>query len=585
MGNFIRFVACASVVLSSIVAMAQGGAGGGFGGGGFGGNFQGGNQGNIGGPEESSYPPRNIDSGEEGNRWISSTAILTQGDKVEYKLKGVPGQSIFATVRSEVFDPALKLIDSKGKVVAENDDQYEGNQSPLLMYQFKDSGEYKLTVQNYRSSAGGRFNLYMQTFSAMEIGEGANREELKSPDDKPGHGGHLVYFHFKATEGKTYSIRRAHFMTNGANWDLKYRGIIGPTGVKATDYEVYEQDDRNSPLFVAKMKGDFYLVYDSPSRDGNVDARLDVVEVKTIDKTATTKVDLGPTGLRIFKMKVEHGDIVRSILEAPDFVVAQVRCYSIPEKAEDVKHQVGFEVLQPSMTNDRDLYRLFEEKSEVEILVTSSSDQPVSATLIHKMDVPEWKDGTTVTGRIELGQSQFYTISGVKGDIQRMSGTADGFELVFKLMAVGGDVSVFSDSRKHQPSTERQYRENKRYLVIVTSPMGGGSGTYSMKLDSAKPAPLQLGVPVTYEDGPALGTYAVEVEAGVRYQLLYKGTSQGFTFLDDKGDVIGYGHQQFGDQAALYFVPARKGTVRIKVEGGKPDTRFRVDKHILPDLG
>ena len=102
---------------ATLCAQGQGGSGG------FGGGMA---QGNIGGAEEESYPPRNIDSGEEASRWNSTSAILTQGDKVEYKFKGIPGQTIFATVRTDNFDPSLKLLDAKGKVVAENDDQYEG---------------------------------------------------------------------------------------------------------------------------------------------------------------------------------------------------------------------------------------------------------------------------------------------------------------------------------------------------------------------------------------------------------------------------------------------------------------------------
>ena len=60
MGKFVWLV----VLLSLVTAFCRGQqGGGGFGaGGGFG-------QGNIGGAEEASYPPQNIEGGEEGQRW------------------------------------------------------------------------------------------------------------------------------------------------------------------------------------------------------------------------------------------------------------------------------------------------------------------------------------------------------------------------------------------------------------------------------------------------------------------------------------------------------------------------------------
>ena len=225
MGKFVWLV----VLLSLVTAFCRGQqGGGGFGaGGGFG-------QGNIGGAEEASYPPQNIEGGEEGQRWRSSTAILTQGDKVEFKIKGVPGQTIFATVRSDVFDPSLKLLDSKGKILVENDDQYEGNQSPLVMHQFTDDKDYKIIIQNYRSGGGGQFKLYIQIFTATELVVGENSKPIIVSDREPGQGGNFSYFHFKGEVGKNYALRELIASANGGSKTLRFRGLIGPTGVKRT---------------------------------------------------------------------------------------------------------------------------------------------------------------------------------------------------------------------------------------------------------------------------------------------------------------------------------------------------------------
>jgi hypothetical protein len=568
--KFFRVLSLAATLVLAASIQAQGG--------------QGGMQGNIGGPEEDSYPPRILDSGDEGRRWLATSAILTQGDKVEYKIKGVPGQTIFATVRSDVFDPALKILDEKGKVVTENDDQYEGNQAPLIMYQFKDDKEYKLIVQNYRSSAGGRFKLYTQTFMPMEITLGGNKKTLKSPDDLPGHGGHLVYFHFKAEANKTYAVRRTFFSSPGNSWDLLYRGIIGPTGVKKTDYSVYQQEGQNGPLFEAKTKGDFYLVYDSPSKDGNVSARLDDIEVGNLDKTSSTKFDLGPTGQRIFKTKVEKSDIVRTTISAPESVVFQYNPRVALEGEKQVTRQGSFELYHPLLTNDQDAYRLYMDKGDVIVIVSSESDKPTQVTMTNRMDVPVWPADTEVTGKVDLGETQFYFISGTKGDIQRIKGKATGFELEFSLVAMDGTTTQYVNQKRHLPTAELQYLENRKYLVMVSSPQGGGSGAYSMTLEAAKPEPLALGKAVDYHDGAALGTYSLDIQANTWYQLTTRGNGS-YLLLDDHGDVIGVFRVQFGSQVAYYFLPSHSGKIRFKVRDGANDTRFRVDPHAIPNLG
>ena len=120
---------------------------------------------------------------------------------------------------------------------------------------------------------------------------------------------------------------------------------------------------------------------------------------------------------------------------------------------------------------------------------------------------------------------------------------------------------------------------------MVTSPSGGGSGTYTMNLDSAKPEPISLGVPIDYHDGPALGTFTAEVQANTWYQLTTKGGATGYLILDEKGDTIATIQQQFGPQSIHFFLPSHKSKIRIKVLNGTKDTRFRLDVAAFPSLG
>ncbi len=511
--------------------------------------------------------------------------ILTQGDKVEWKIKGVPGQTLMATVRSDVFDPAIKIIDSKGKVVAENDDQYEGNQSPFIIFRFTDDKEYKLTVQNYRSSAGGRFMIYSQMFRPVDVAVGPNEMPFKAPkegDDDAKQ--RRLFIHFKAEEGKTYAIRGVQFRTKNGDFGLQYRQIIGPTGVYKTDFRPYTVPGQNSPFFIAKSKGDFYAIYDAPAIDGTVHLSLDEVPILDVKAEGSTKLDLSPMGQKLLRFNVKKGDILHSVIEGSDRVGVIFDAHEKKSEGPISIDNSGYKSYELRRFEGRNRYMFFSQDGEVLVLATSNERQPASVTIHLNSDLTPWAPGQIMTGRIGLGETKYFLLEGKKGDIQRISGSSDGFELNYKLIESNGESQEFMDQREHKPSTELRYEENQRYLVSVTSPMGGGSGTFSLNLEEAKPEPIEVSKVVEYRPGPSLGTYALEVKAGVRYQILSGVAQLGFTLLDEAGDGIGTNGINFGDRAAEYFVPAKSGIVRIKVNGSI-GAKFRIDVHELPGLG
>lgn len=557
--------------LSCLAMGQQGGAGG----------FRGGSQGNQGGQEEESFPPRNLNQFE----WEAKSMILTQGDKVEWKIKGVPGQTLMATVRSDVFDPAIKIVDPKGKVVAENDDQYEGNQSPFIIFRFPDDKEYKLTVQNYRSSAGGRFMIYSQMFRPVDVAVGPNEIAYKAPkegDDDAKQ--RRLFVHFKAEERKTYAIRGVQFRGNNNDFGLQYRQIIGPTGVYKTDFRPYATPGQNSPFFIAKTKGDFYAMYDAPAIDGKVLLSLDEVPILDIQPTGNTKIDLGPMGQKLLRFDVKRGDILHMTIDGPNATNIVFDAHEKKSEGTISINNGGFNTYELRRFDSRDRYYFFAQDGEVLGLATSNDRQPTSINLKSSSDLETWKPGEPLTGRVGLGETKFFLLQGKKGDIQRLSGSADGFELVYNLIQSDGGFQEYLDQRGHRPTTELRYEENRKYLVSVTSPMGGGSGSFSMNLEEAKPEPMELGKVFEYRLGPSLGTYALEVKAGVRYQILSGASQLGFTLLDENGDSIGTNQMDFGDRTANYFVPAKSGVIRVKASGSV-GAKFRIDVHELPGLG
>jgi hypothetical protein len=424
----------------------------------------------------------------------------------------------------------------------------------------------------------------MQTFSAAELAVGENNKPIKPSDPEPGHGGNFTYFHFKGVEGKTYAIREVIASFGDGKQGLRFRGIIGPTGVKKTDYSMYQQFEGWGPLFEVKTKGDYYLVYDSPSRVGTVAARLDVVDVSKIEKVSTQKFDLGPTGQRIFKFDVAKEDIIHTISSSPEKVSYNYRAQGPTAEKSGERPNINIHNYEPKMFNESDHIRVYEEKGEVTLIVSNGDYKAVSVSFSNSMDIPVWTEGTSITGKIGLGESKFFVIGANKGDIQRIKGSADGFELNFTLNTMTGEGSDYIDPRSHAPSAELRYTENRKYLMEVSSPQGGGSGTYTMTLEQAKPDLIELGKVFEYHDGPAVGTYAVKLEQGVRYQILSP-SNLGLALLDEAGDNIPSQAVAFGNQTAIWFTPSKSGTVRLKVIAGPQGLKFRIDKHVLPGLG
>ncbi|MBS1728231.1 MAG: hypothetical protein JST51_16045 [Armatimonadetes bacterium] len=578
MGNQLGRGASLALTLSLLVSCAiakQGGAGGGFGGGGFQGS-------SLSSEQELSYPPANLNTSE----WDTKSMILTQGDRVEWTFKGSKGKTMFATVRSEVFDPALKLVDKDGKTLVENDDQYPGNQSPFVMYQFKDDEDYKLIVQNYHGTAGGRFDLYMQTLDTVDVGMGESLHEVSSHEAKSEKGGNRIAIHLTAIKDHTYDLRQTFSGEDLRRLTLSRGNLVGPTGVKQDDFRLFTNETGSLTLFQAKKDGEYYLLVDAPAQSGNLHLRLGEAVVRRPGKLEATSIDLKPKETNVVLYGDARGDIVRTQWTIPTKSVDfSYQALTPPDLANPVSQVPRITEYRTHITDLSDEYRIYSDPTEECFVLTNTSDQPAHVDIKRSFDLKEWTPGTSVEGTLALGESHFYVIRGKRTEIQRLIGSAKGFELNFTLTDLTGRRSEFMNRSSHEPEAKLRYGEDKTFLVVVTSPAGGGSGTYLMRFDRAKLEELTLGKTVQYQEGPAMGTYRLKVEKGTRYQLLTIPHGESFDLYDEKGDWVQPYSMQFGDKRATFFTARASGEYTIYVGKGTSQTRFRVYKHVLPDLG
>src|SRR5688500_3862220 len=122
-----------------------------------------GGQGGFGGGMGGAAGGRLGASETDGDR-STFTHILTPGDRGEWPLTVREGETIIVRASSTVFDPAIELVDSAGKMLAKNDDIRPGLQDALILHRFEKSGSYKVLVKAFKSAAGGQYRITFRRF-------------------------------------------------------------------------------------------------------------------------------------------------------------------------------------------------------------------------------------------------------------------------------------------------------------------------------------------------------------------------------------------------------------------------------------
>ncbi|WRH69028.1 MAG: PPC domain-containing protein [Planktothrix sp. GU0601_MAG3] len=77
----------------------------------------------------------------------------------EYTFEGKQGQSILIRLESQDFDSYLALFDSKGKLIAENDDASQSDKNAEIRVTLPATGRYRVVVNAYDKTGRGQYLL------------------------------------------------------------------------------------------------------------------------------------------------------------------------------------------------------------------------------------------------------------------------------------------------------------------------------------------------------------------------------------------------------------------------------------------
>ncbi len=118
----------------------------------------------------SGYKPTAIASGVDVNDILTDKDIPTgqKGFARDYEINVQKDERLEIAVDSGNFDTVLSLLDSKGEVVAENDDAVGESTNSLIFFKVRQSGHYIVRVSSFGGSSGGKFTLKVNRLQVIK---------------------------------------------------------------------------------------------------------------------------------------------------------------------------------------------------------------------------------------------------------------------------------------------------------------------------------------------------------------------------------------------------------------------------------
>jgi len=382
----------------------------------------------------------------------TQTLILTPGQSAEIKLDAKPNDVIMATVESQSFDPAVQLQDKDGKVLNENDDIAQGNQSAQILSRITTEGEYKLVVSGFKGAAGGQFTIRTRRFNAQPITGPNNSADFV--DDKP------TWRSIPVTKGIPAVI-----------------GIYGsrtslPTGFDSQGIQI----DNRRDAFKFELGGRFIYESDKDQeiyifipRSGFRNYTLDYIPVKyeTIEVGKKVSGNLPRSQAVIYRYKANYGDLLRAQV-GPGRAGYQISTRSY--KLDRANAGPGIMPLEGQVKTINQQTVFIRENGEYETLVVHS-DFRAKEYQFEVIDYSRTWSNDSSTELLPIGENLYYKWQMPLGVLLDVSASSSLFDINFALMMPDGVVAAIEDDRGEST--------NPSYQVLITRP-----GTYYMRVGS-----------------------------------------------------------------------------------------------------
>jgi hypothetical protein len=467
----ISWILGCALAVTAQAATAQGGQGG-FGGGGA-----------IGGTGNREGP---------GDR-VTGRSILTPGQSGEWPLTIRDGETIIVHVTSTAFDPAVEIVDSNNKVLAQNDDVRTGEQDSQLLFRFAKPGKYRILVKAFKSAGGGQYELTLRRFVPADATLGARvAGTLDTSVSK--------WFRFHAERGRTVlaTVRAASFQPT-----LELFSPIGET----RDADATDMDRGKRARYLVDATGDYYVRVGGQAAGQGDSYALTIAMAREFDATVgqqRPRQQLEAGGLDVWKLQGKAGDLIRISAGAEGGTVMAAADSGLlePAVAEDnsaERKTAPLVTLEDDSKDPGKLVALVNRAGTIRVSVSQPLGLPVGYTLSTSSVGTPWKEGANPAGALKLGGSDYWFVDGHAGGIVQLAAGSSQFDAVLEMFGPHGQQVGANDdgAGKRDALLTQLFRENGRYLVRVHSLGDGGSGQYQLRWLPNPVRTLALGPPVS----------------------------------------------------------------------------------------
>ena len=545
--------------------------------------LQGGNQG-----------PRMDNSVQSIDRAISvylngehTKSILTPGEFNEWPLTLKAGQVVIGEASSDAFDPALEIVDDTGKVLATNDDRYPGEQRPLLLWRCGADGAYALHVRSYNNKAGGQFFVRFKIYQSITVGSQERTEGIVDAT-KP----FLVRVPMKAGQVKDLVAEKR----GGANYiNFNFGAVIVPNGLPERSPSFAQNVYPALRALIAPADGDYYLMANPYGyRGGNGRVRIgtrDIVPTALVPdgKRLTGKAPtLVPS---IWTLPIKVGELLE--VSTPELslgctlVVAEALDFSKVDltKLETNPFFPQWKDTSPGPTHDmlpgraRDgRITVFRARRDAQLWLTSNGEGPAGGSFSVRVRpaAAEYAEEKTNTGRLQIGNSDYWAFDAQAGDVMSLDSKAAGFAA--QIIVRDPDLAEVRHTIAAPDQTSDNWRmivqKPGRYLVAVSCLGDGGGGEYSLSRKVFHAKEFAKGTPAKGEvaDGQIqVWKFTATPDAPLLIHWSSTNWSYEVAIYDDKGQRTDFQRQDIDAQNRYGILKVSQPQTYVIVLTGKGD--------------
>lgn len=481
--------------------------------------------------------------------------ILTPGDKTDFKLTEKAGNVAILRVHSNVFDPAVEVVDASGKVIGSNDDVEPGVQDSRLLVVFPKDGEYSAHVLNYRSSSGGPYQLSVTRFPTQEATLDQPLD-IHQEDQDTGH----VRIH----------LREGEFIDCRLNGSGEVPRFISPSGAWASPVPLESLPGRT--VLRAPSEGDYIATFSNSAQryaraSVSLLARRARVSAGNLG-TGETRSVLPAGGIDIWTYHVAAGSFLRAEAQSPAYTMVDL----LPD---DGIRQANEPVTGYKGRNRRRFYAI--KDCDVHVVVRGIELSPEDYKLTVSPAWSPWDGAAPVEAALRIGLEQSYGFEAHAGDLYTFRTESTAFDPWMSLDGGSGEaIATATDSGATDlnPTFTVAIPRTGRYYVRIGSEGNGGGGAFRLSAQRSAVRPLPFGQKVLLDPSETKNVFEFSAKENEGLILTMEGSATYALFAPD-GSSVDVNRNEIPGASIAVFRARTAGKYRVWVRKG--GSTLRVD--------